>query len=348
MASTGVTPDESSAFHRNVFKGKNLSAREREELLKPYLPPAPLDPPTEAVSQPTSPSGTQPRRKESFFKHCLFVLIYTTIHTIFSVYFRFRRAYHLVVNKVVSLIYYHHRTPEFIQRDIRKLGRLPAHISVILDFHESDEDQGNAGLEGLVNDVCEIAAWCACAGIPQLSVYEQKGILKNCIPQTHASISSTLESYFGPVRKPTVSLRAPHLPSYSPPHTPPRSSTPHSHSDNAKNTPPHHLNILLLSANDGRDTMVDLTKTLAEMAQKDALDPRHISADLIDMELTEAVSGEPDLLVLFSPTVELKGYPPWQLRLTEIYHVTDNKGVNYQVFIRALHNYSKCEMRLGR
>lgn len=146
------------------------------------------------------------------------------------------------------------------------------------------------------------------------------GILKNCIPQTHASISSTLESYYGPVRKPTVSLRAPHLPSYSPPHTPPRSSTPSSHTDGA-NPSPKHLNVLLLSSNDGRDTMVDLTKTLAEMAQKDSLNPRHISADLIDMELTDAVSGEPDLLILFSPTIELKGYPPWQLRLTEILYV---------------------------
>ena len=67
--------------------------------------------------------------------------------------------------------------------------------------------------------------------------------------------------------------------------------------------------------------MVDLTKTLTEMAQKNALDPRQINSDLIDMEFTDAVSGEPDLLVLFSPTVELKGYPPWQLRLTEILYV---------------------------
>lgn len=27
---------------------------------------------------------------------------------------------------------------------------------------------------------------------------------------------------------------------------------------------------------------------------------------------------EPDLLILFSPEICLKGYPPWPLRLTEI------------------------------
>ncbi|KAF2201756.1 di-trans,poly-cis-decaprenylcistransferas-like protein [Delitschia confertaspora ATCC 74209] len=350
MATTGIRPVEATAFHRNMMNGKHLTPREREELLKPFLPDELSDSSLDSPNKPSTrrqQSSSDSKSKPSLFKHWLFVLTYTVIHAIFSVYFRFRRAYHLVVNKVISLIYYHHRTPEFIQRDVRKLQRLPAHVSVLLDFHESDEDQGSAGLEGLVNDVCEIVAWCACAGIPFLSVYEKRGILKNCIPQTHDSISSTLESYFGSTRKPTLALRAPHIPSYSPPITPPRPSTPSSpHSDTKP--APNHINVLLLSSNDGRDTMVDLTKTLAEMAQKDSLNPQDISTDLIDIELTEAVSGEPDLLILFSPTVELKGYPPWQLRLTEIFHVPDNKGVNYQVFIRALHNYSKCEMRLGR
>ncbi|KAF2270578.1 Undecaprenyl diphosphate synthase [Lojkania enalia] len=94
--------------------------------------------------------------------------------------------------------------------------------------------------------------------------------------------------------------------------------------------------------------MIDLTKTLSDMAQKGSLDPRQVDVDLIDAELCEAVSTEPDLLVLFSPTVALKGYPPWQLRLTEIFHMPDNKGVNYQVFLRALYKFAKAEMRLGR
>ena len=64
--------------------------------------------------------------------------------------------------------------------------------------------------------------------------------------------------------------------------------------------------------------MTDLTKTLADMAQNGTLQPKQIDVKLIDAELCEAVCSEPDLLVLFSPTVTLKGYPPWQLRLTEI------------------------------
>jgi hypothetical protein len=35
-------------------------------------------------------------------------------------------------------------------------------------------------------------------------------------------------------------------------------------------------------------------------------------------------------------------------QLTFCSHTPDNKGVNYQVFLRALHKFAKVEMRLGR
>ena len=109
-----------------------------------------------------------------------------------------------------------------------------------------------------------------------------------------------------------------------------------------------HLSILLLSSEDGRSTLVDLTKTLAEMSQHQKLLPSDISLDLIDAEISDSVMSEPELLLLFGPYVNLQGYPPWQLRLTEIFHVQDNTGVEYQVLLRALHNYAKAQMRFGR
>lgn len=84
------------------------------------------------------------------------------------------------------------------------------------------------------------------------------------------------------------------------------------------------------------------------MAQRKKILPNDISQDLVDVEINESVMGEPDLLILFGPHVELQGYPPWQVRLSEIYHVPDNNGVGYQVFLRALHNYAKAQMRFGR
>lgn len=112
--------------------------------------------------------------------------------------------------------------------------------------------------------------------------------------------------------------------------------------------PVPHLSVLLLSADDSRDSLVDLTKTLAEMSQRSKLSPSDISQDLIDAEISESIMGEPDLLILFGPVVEFSGYPPWQIRLTEIFHVPDNEVVGYQIFLRGLYSYAKAQMRFGR
>jgi dehydrodolichyl diphosphate syntase complex subunit NUS1 len=148
------------------------------------------------------------------------------------------------------------------------------------------------------------------------------------------------------------------------------------------------LTILLMSAADGRETLVDLTKTLTEMAQNGKLSPEDISSELIDAEISEITSqpsqstpaslegaatadcatvpadlfhpvkAEPDLLIVFGPYLNLDGYPPWQVRLTEIVCTgdksssiaggTDDEAVEYQGFLRALWRYARAQFRLGR
>jgi dehydrodolichyl diphosphate syntase complex subunit NUS1 len=259
------------------------------------------------------------------------------VHAIFSLYIRLRQAYHALKDRIIAVLYYHHRTPELIQKDVKGLSRLPKHISVILKLE--DGGRSGAGLEALVDEVAEISAWCACVGIPTLSVYESTGILKGYVPATHRAVSRKLASYLGPDH-PALTLRAPHMPSMESASNSPTSEGPR--------PPMQHLSVLLISAEDGRDSLVDLTKTLAEMSQRSKLSPEDISIDLVDAEITESVMGEPELLVLFGPTVELLGYPPWQVRLTEIFHVQDNQGMGYQVFLRALYNYANAQMRFGR
>lgn len=171
-----------------------------------------------------------------------------------------------------------------------------------------------------------------------------KGVLKSSLPHVHRRISRSMDAYFGAETpdKPSISLRAPHLPSYSPPHTPSTTS-------NGPSLGRPHLNILLIDAVDGRQTLVDLTKTLTEMSQRDKLTPGDVSQELIDAEISESIMDEPDLLIVFGDRVVLEGYPPWQIRLTEIFHVQDNaNGMSYQIFLRALFNYAKAQMRFGR
>ena len=143
-------------------------------------------------------------------------------------------------------------------------------------------------------------------------------------------------------------MSAPHLPSIETPGPVRRTRTSSSSSVTTPSDQEKHLSVMLLSAEDGRDSIVDLTKTLAEMAQRGKISPQDVTIDLVDAELAESVMTDPDLLILFSPSVDLQGYPPWQVRLTEIFHVPDNQGVGYQVFYRALCNFAKAQMRFGR
>lgn len=178
MASTtGITLAQQTAFRRGTYQGKQLTPKQREELMKPFLPPEPIS----SSDRETKNAAASRRRKSTHKRHTgpikafVHFFVYHVVALLFSVFFRFRRAYRLVRGKVVELLKYHHRTPEFIAHDVKTLQKLPKHLSVIVDYQEDDEHQGNAGLEGLVNDVCEIAAWTASAGIPFLSVYERTG-----------------------------------------------------------------------------------------------------------------------------------------------------------------------------
>jgi dehydrodolichyl diphosphate syntase complex subunit NUS1 len=149
--------------------GRRLTTSEREKLVKPYLPAVSSQSPSRST-QPLKPKSTPVR---TFLKTQLHILTFVIIHAIFSVYVRIRQTYHAVIDRVFAILYYHHRTPELIQKDVKGLSRLPEHLSVILKLE--DEAKGGAGLEGLVDEVAEIAAWCACAGISTLSVYERTG-----------------------------------------------------------------------------------------------------------------------------------------------------------------------------
>lgn len=133
-------------------------------MLKPYLPNTPK----------TTPSQQQHKQRvRPAVRHLLHSFIFTIIHAFFSIYIRFRQAYHAVIDQLFAVLYYHHRTPELIKRDVKDLTKVPKHLSVILKL--APEGGRKDGYESLLHDTCEIAAWASSAGIPMLSVYEKTG-----------------------------------------------------------------------------------------------------------------------------------------------------------------------------
>lgn len=397
-------------YRRDVAdRGRNLSAAEREKLIQPYLP-EPIYKPHSATDtsipsssnsghggrqQKSRPSnGSHRPRVRPFLKSKLHFLTFFLIQLVFGIYIRMRQIYHAMIDRLLAIRHYHHRTPEYIQRDVKNLDRLPEHLSVILKF-KSDQD---GGLEALMDEVGELCAWSASAGIPLLSIYEKSGILKAHMPAVQELATLKLRSYFGPApAAPSLRVFAPNHPSMMTPSHSPASSPripPASPALNGSNgsgsthsaTKRPKFDLLILSASDGRDTLVDLTRTLAEMAQARKISPKDITPNLINTEISATTSlaesqlqgghgfangnlsptlsknkqvdaGEPDLVIIFGPFVKLDGYPPWQVRLSEIFCVGDSGGdvsgsastrVEYQGFLRGLWRYAGAEMRFGR
>ncbi len=171
---------QTTAFHTDRdAQGRPLTASEREKLLKPYLPPRPQ--PKQHPRREPSVTAKQARfvhqpRLRPALRTLLHYALFTLIHAIFSIYIRCRQTYHVIIGRVLAVIYYHHRTPEYIQRDVRQLDKVPGHLSVVLELEGSGGGR-NDRLETLVAEACEVAAWSACAGVPMLSIYEKTGKL---------------------------------------------------------------------------------------------------------------------------------------------------------------------------
>ena len=159
-------PADLSKLRDEKPQPKEMSTEQREEMLKSYLPKTPR-------VKSIAPKRPQPIR--GFVKSRLHLFVFTVLHTLFSVYIRIRQTYHIVFDRVLAILYYHHRAPELIKQDVKDLTRLPGHLSVILEMKREGSMQVN--LENLMDELAEVAAWSACVGIQMLSVYERTGRL---------------------------------------------------------------------------------------------------------------------------------------------------------------------------
>ncbi|KAF4975311.1 hypothetical protein FZEAL_7876 [Fusarium zealandicum] len=295
-----------------------LTEKERQRMLKAYLP-APNDPPPTVSASPR----TQRRSRlglRRFLLNQIHVLVFAVMHGIFSLYIKVRQLWNIMGYQTSSVLKYHHGTPQYIKKDVMAMKKMPKHLSVILKVEENHRTK--ADIERLLDEVAEIATWCACAEIPMLSH----------MPRLYDTVNQKFTFYFG-VEQPSLTVSSPH-----------KEDLPTSLGEDTKS----NLRLHLISEQDGRESMVDLTRTLAEMSQKGKLSPRDISMELIDAELSEGIMAEPDLLITFGPYLELSGYPPWQIRLTEIFCLQDNERVGYQVFLKALRHYGGAQMRNGK
>ncbi|CCG25869.1 Nus1 protein [Candida orthopsilosis Co 90-125] len=275
-----------------------------------------------------------------YINHLILLNLFFTIAIYKNVLFIYRKIY----LKFLTLTYYPNKSPQVIRDDVNQLVKIPKSVSCILDL--KDDDDENGGKDGLYNQISELAAWSVSAGISRLIIYEYTGSINQSsesLLDLSKVITRNLISYFGSEAIPAFSLKVPHknLILYS------DESVSLSSTEEPREATVD-LEIDLLSRVDGKPTIVELTKTMSELAVNKELSVNDITIDLIDEELVELVGPEPDLLISFAPSLNLEDYPPWHIRLTEVYWEPENKDVSYAVFIRALKQFSQCKVNAGK
>lgn len=268
-------------------------------------------------------------KRTMVINHLRYVIL-LAVFFLMSILRNFQYVYNKFWLRVFSITYYPNKSPQVIRDDVSKFGKLPKRLSCIVSLR-SDNDE-NGGNEGVMGDIAELAAWCLSAGVPSLTVYEYNGCVKSCIHDLQKVVMKNLRAYFG-AQTPSFSVKVPH--------------TNECVATGPAQTDPD-LEISLLSRVDGKPTLVELARTIGELTVSKELDADDITVKVIDGELCELVGPEPDLLICFGPVLDLQDYPPWHIRLSELYWEPDNNSVNYAVFIRALTKFAQSRVNLGK
>ncbi|OAA77768.1 Di-trans-poly-cis-decaprenylcistransferase-like protein [Akanthomyces lecanii RCEF 1005] len=206
------------------------------------------------------------------------------------------------------------------------LSKVPKHLSAIMDAEISAEE---ACSDKLIQEAAEFAAWSAAAGIPTISIYDERGILKH-----HAALFHV----FASLRIKTLALNQKHRVSV---YLEGKLSLDEEDHDGR----PPSLIIYLISEDDGRCAIGDVTETFAEQIECGNIAVEEITVDLVAEQLHSLVMPAPDLIVVLRPELKLSGYPPWHLQQAKMELLRDNGKFSYVAFAHALRNYADAERR---
>ncbi|GAA6058648.1 hypothetical protein JCM10212_004059 [Sporobolomyces blumeae] len=250
----------------------------------------------------------------------------------------------------------------------RRWTKVPKKLAVVLA--PVDWRPGTKGDVGAKMDqVDKLVRWSRELGIEQLVVYDRQGVLVS-----HASRIAGLDAANSMVVKPIKGLRSlVKLMSAASP-TPPKpdqvtnlpeeetassdgmsgSTTLVSDGASTPKAAPD-LTLILIARDAGRPQLARLAQDLAKArraAGGERIPP--LTSEKVAEMIDSFPLPEPDLLFVFGgPYLRLSGFPPWQIRLSEMYHHPTpawlpSPTLSYSMLRSALDVYGRAEMRLGR
>ena len=194
-----------------------------------------------------------------------------------------------------------------------QLSKIPQHIA--LAFLEAELD---------LSQVASLILWSVASGCQYLSLYDFKGLLKNQRIELIAQLT-LLSHHLDPSDNFQLQWST--------------EDNNHLKGNGLGSSSSRCVQICLLSQEDGQADIVRSAQVLASMSNA------VISEEAIEAQLNR-LKVDPDLLVRFGLARSNCGYPPWQIRLSEI-HDLDSHFCCPRQFVQVLFRYSQCHQRFG-
>jgi len=121
------------------------------------------------------------------------------------------------------------------------------------------------------------------------------------------------------------------------------------HNGHSENGQLRTVSISLLSKEDGKQDIVKTTKRLIREVKKGDIALEDINIPVVGDNLnTNKFLPDPCVLVRCGTVASNADFPPWHLRLTEMYSMVSHKKVTPNMFMEVLKKYGRCEQRLGK
>ncbi|KAG5724646.1 putative undecaprenyl pyrophosphate synthase [Termitomyces sp. T112] len=280
--------------------------------------------------------------------------------------------------------------------------RIPKHLALLL---VSGTAQDNSDLRAaLVRTVVDAVSWCRASGIQQLTVYEEHGVLLKLSKNICDSLPTESEEALNdsdieyPLTPPPsdysesrpISPQNPQADSHvrtiriltTKHNSPPQTGAIKRKELVVNHASQNQLTLYLMSRRSSKPAIASVAQAFVLCnKQKQRTNAKHIKTDAFLLSVNELESSlesdhtlsSPDVMIVHtlipqqdsSSPLELHGYPPWQIRLTEIYHTRPDcsryrpiitghsstpkcMSLSEDSFNQALDEYTAAEMRFGK
>ncbi|KAF9921988.1 hypothetical protein FBU30_007930 [Linnemannia zychae] len=239
-----------------------------------------------------------------------------------------------------------------VRQDVGTLDKQPSHLAVVTqrsgitlsgEVDETEEEEWHVR-------VSQLALWSSAIGIKTLSIMRNSPLHPEDLEALQDRINHSMKAFYKEEKKVPVALVRTLRPveeSLSLVFQPQNSTTSIQQSL-LHNGRAFDLDVIILSPEDGHDRLAGNVRLLGKAALRQQISSDQITTKFLDTQFS-AELPEPELLIILKDDLDLSSYPPWHIRLTEIYHQPDQAVIPvYTMFLQALHRYAKCEQRFGK